>query len=135
MGANEVYTHLHTYACFPSLSGMRRLHTWQALPLDKNKTITLHFFVCSSNRDTFQILFLTPIIILCMSCTKLHNLHSPIQHFNIFPKTRSTHSLMCLATKMWSMKMCSFVPFFLKRPRRAACEKVKWIICSYLYTV
>ena len=37
----------------------------------------------------------------------------------------ATHSLMCRATNMWSMKICSFVPFFLKRPRRAACGEDK----------
>ena len=48
-----------------------------------------------------------------------------IQFSRIMFHRKWSHSLMCRATKMWSMKMWSFVPFFLNRPRRAACRNVK----------
>ena len=127
-------TYTHT-PVFRALAGWGGCTLGRHFPWTKTKQLLCSFLFAFPIMILFCFYFLTSKIISCMPCTKLHNLHSPIQHFNIFPKTRSTHSLMCLATKMWSMKMCSFVPFFLKRPRRAACEKVKWIICSYLYTV
>ena len=135
MSVRSRLTYTHT-PVFRALAGWAGCTLGKHFPWTKTKQL----------RCTF--LFALPIMILFKFCFfnfnnyfvhEIHKIaqftqHSPIQHINFPPKTKSTHSLMCLATKMWSMKMCSFVPFFLKRPRRAACEKNKWIICNYLYT-